>query len=338
VLATVVLGALVGCSPGGREPSAAEESAGQGGDVATALSGQQGGDVTSARAGGPAEPLSVIATTTLVGDVVSRVGGDIIDLTVLLPVGADPHGFTASPRDVAAVSGADVVFVSGLSLETFLDPLLENAGGGYQVVSVSDGVATITAGDESGDESSRETAGGHDHAIDPHVWMDPGNVMIWASNVARALGELDPQAADGFAARAAAYQSELAELDNWIHDTLSTVPSDRRLLVTDHETFGYFAKRYGFEQVGTVIPGLSALAEPSARDLAALEDRIVDLEVPAILVGSTVNPRLAEQLSADTGTRVVTVYTGSLSAPGGPADTYVNLMRHNVAAIAEALR
>ncbi|MBN1400876.1 MAG: zinc ABC transporter substrate-binding protein, partial [Anaerolineae bacterium] len=173
--------------------------------------------------------------------------------------------------------------------------------------------------------------------VDPHTWFDPRNVQVWTENMAQALGALDPEHAVDYQANAQAYQTELEALDDWIAEQVSTVPQTRRRLVTDHEVFGYFARRYGFEQVGTLFRGASTLAEPSARDLARLEDAIATYGVSAVFVGRTVNPQLAERVAHDTGVQVVPLYTGSLSEPHGPAPDYLSLMRYNTLEIVKAL-
>lgn len=275
------------------------------------------------------EKLRVVATTTIVGDVVHQVGGDHIALTVLLPTGTDPHSFAATPRDVATVSQAHVVLANGLGLEEFLEELVDHAGGGRPVVSVSQGI------------EAREMAGAHDHeheTLDPHVWFSPANVMVWTRNVAQTLGTLDPAHQEAYTANAAAYEKDLNALDDWIEAEVARIPPARRKLVTDHATLGYFADRYGFEMVGTVVQGFSSAAEPSAQEIALLEQEVRQHQVPAIFVGLTVNPNLAQRIAEDTGTRLVPLYTGSLSSPGGEADTYLKFMRYDVTAIMEALR
>jgi ABC-type Zn uptake system ZnuABC Zn-binding protein ZnuA len=209
-------------------------------------------------------------------------------------------------------------------LETFLDSLLVSVG--VPIVSVSDGIAF--RGFAQGSE---------EQGVDPHVWFDPMNVIVWTESIARQFATLDPANAEGYAARALAYEQELKDLDAWIVEAVAAIPRERRKLVSDHEAFGYFVDRYGFDDVGTVIPGLSTLAEPSAQGLAALEDAIREHGVPAIFVGVTVNPALAEQVAQDTGARIVFLYTGALSGTAGPAGTYLDLMRYDVRTIVQAL-
>ena len=265
---------------------------------------------------GDGAKLRVVATTSIAGDVVQNVGGGLIDLTVLMPPGADPHSFEPTPQDVAAVADAHVLFANGAGLEEFLEPLLESAGEGVAVVPVSYGIELLQLGEEAGAEH-------HQRGADPHTWFDPNNVIVWTRNIAHVLSTLDPGSAEMYEANAEAYAAELERLDGWIREQLAQVPEENRKLVTDHASFGYFAQRYGFEQVGSVFPGYSTLAEPSAQELAALEDAILEFEVQAIFVGLTVNPDLAQRVAEDTGTRLVFLYTGSLSEAGGPADDYL---------------
>lgn len=272
--------------------------------------------------------LQVLATTTILGDVVKNVAGEAADVRTLLPVNADPHGFQPTPADVVLISQADLVFVNGLGLEELLLPLLAGALPAHKIVAVSEGIEPIVA---HAAEDAHEEAAEHDHAegIDPHTWTDPTHVILWTQVIAAALAAADPAQAERYQANARAYEQTLRDLDAWVQEQVAQVPPAQRLLVSEHAVFAYFARRYGFTQVGTVIPGFSALAEPSAQDLAAVEDAIRQVGVRAIFVGNTVNPRLAERVAADTGIRVIPVYSGSLSAADGPASTYVAYIRYN---------
>lgn len=283
------------------------------------------------------QKLQVVATTSIVADVVGNVGGDRIDLAQLMPLGTDPHTFEPIPQDVAAVSDAHVVFVHGVGLEVFLDDLLESAGNGTPAAPVTHGVELLEFGEVEGHEEESDSDHGHGGA-DPHTWFDPNNVIIWVDNVEQALSTLDPAGAETYAENAAAYRSELEALDGWIRDQVAQVPPARRRLVTDHTAFTYFCAAYGFEQIGAVVPAYSTLAEPSARELAALVEAIDQYDVRAIFVGNTVSPDLAQQVAQDTGTELVFLYTGSLSEAGGEADDYLSFMRYDVSAIVDALR
>ncbi|MGD8458180.1 MAG: metal ABC transporter substrate-binding protein [Anaerolineales bacterium] len=282
-----------------------------------------------------ADDLNVVASTTIIGDVVRMVGGEQIELTVLFPVDADPHSFSPVPKVIAEIETADVVFINGFGLEEALEELIVNTAV-EEVVSVSEGIIPLEFDAGSG-ESEEEHEHEH-HGDDPHVWMSPLNVKIWADNIAEALGELDPVNSEVYRSNLENYQSELDGLHSWILEQVAQIPQDDRLLITDHDTMSYFAVLYDFETIGVILPGGGTLAEPSAQDIAQLEDTITSYQVPAIFVGTTVNTQLAERISRDTGVQLVPLYAGSLSSQDGPASTYIKLMRHNVSAIVSALK
>jgi ABC-type Zn uptake system ZnuABC Zn-binding protein ZnuA len=280
----------------------------------------------------PGEKLRVLATTSIVADVVAAVGGSRVDVSALIPAGVDPHAFEPTPQDVQRVAEAQVVLENGLGLETFLGSLMKSAGTGVPVVSVSSGIEPLPAGSNLAEASNAAHA-----EWDPHVWLDPQNVILWTQAIEGALSALDPQGAGTYAANAETYRAQLQALDAEIAAEVAAIPQAQRQLVSDHEEFAYFARRYGFQIVGTVIPAPSAAAEPSARELAALEDAIRSTGVRAVFVSSVVSPALARQVAEDTGVRLVTLYTHSLSDPSGPAPTYLALMRLNARLIAQAL-
>ena len=168
--------------------------------------------------------------------------------------------------------------------------------------------------------------------------MDPNNVIIWVDNIERAMSEMDPENSDSYRANAASYRQALTDLADWLSGQVAQIPQANREMVTDHQVFGYLAARYGFNQIGAVIPGYSTLSEPSAQELAALETAIRDLGVQAIFVGNTVNPALTRRVAEDTGVQLVTLYTGSLTPQGEPASTYLDYMRYNANAIIDALK
>ena len=302
------------------------------------------------------EALRVTATTTIVADIVKQVGGDSVEVSTLLPPGADPHSYQARPDDLKELNRAHVIFINGLNLEEALLPLLDTLDTDAPVISVNAGVPTLDYGDAHADETDADEAHadetdadethtdeahadeahGHEGA-DPHTWMDVRNVMQWVDTVAAALAARDPAHAEAYAANAAAYRTQLQTLHTEIIDQVAAIPAAQRKLVTDHDNLSYLAHAYGFTVVGTVIPSLSTMAAPSARELAALQAQIVQEGVTAIFVDTTVNANIATQIGADTGAVVVPLYTGSLSAPDGPAATYLDMMRHDVGQIVAAL-
>lgn len=268
--------------------------------------------------------LKVVATTQIVGDVVGFIAGDHVDLKILIPPDVDPHAYEPAPSDAEKLEQADLVFSNGLNLEESMGSLLNSIN---NVVAVSDGVAPIqvTMGDEAG-------------STDPHSWMNPQNVKIWADNIATALAEVDPANADDYRANAEAYKTKLDELDAWVIEQVALIPQENRVLVTDHEALGYFAQHYGFQIVGALIPSYSTLSEPSAGELAELETAIQQYGVKAIFVGTSMNPSLAERVAADTGVKLVPFYTEALSDANGPAPTYLDMIHYDVQAAVEALK
>lgn len=297
---------LNGCTPSGQATAPLEQAAGTG-------------------------KLNVIATTTIVADVVRNVGGEHIAVAVLIAPGTDEHGYQPTPQDVVKVSKADLVFINGAGLEQFIKPLMQNAASPGQLVSVSDGIPLLqgAAGEAPADASSEG---------DPHVWTDPNNVLVWVDNIEKALKAADPQHSADYAKNAEQYRQQLHELDRWVREQVSQVPPERRKLVTDHLVFTYFARRYGFEQVGAVVPGYSTMTAPSAQELAALESAIQKLGVPVIFVGNTVNPALSERVTQDTHTKLVPILTGSLSEKNGPGATYTDYIKYNVGKMVEGLK
>lgn len=277
------------------------------------------------------EPLAAVASTSILADVVAQVGGEFVEVESLVPIGVDPHAFQPSPRQARRLAEAGVVFVAGLGLEVFLDDLIREAGGQTVVVSVSAGIEPLEFVPGHAGESEPE------HEVDPHSWFDPNNVMVWTDNIQAALQALDPDHAPDYARNADRYRAELKALDDEIHRSVARIPPEQRRLVTDHDDLGYFARAYGFTVVGTVVPGTSSLAEPSAAELARLLDAVRAQGTTAVFVSSVVNPALVETFAADAGLRIVTVYGHSLTAADGPAPNYLELMRYNARAIVAAL-
>lgn len=291
---------------------------------------------------GEGEKLRVVATTNILGDVVRNVGGDQIDLAVLMEIGVDPHTYVPTPADTVTIHDAHVVFANGAGLEANLDEMFEHAGGEAVQVYVSDGLELRPSPGHDEDEGaahgeSEEEAGHDDGDADPHVWFSVPNAIHWVEMIERTLSALDPAHAEIYVGNARAYVRQLEELDAWIEEQVARIPEENRKLVTNHPTFGYFADRYGLEQIGALYP-ISPSSEPSAQDIAALQDAIGEFGVPAVFAESTVNPKLAEQVAQDTGIRLVPLYTGSLSEPDAGAGTYIELMRYDVNAIVEALQ
>ena len=267
----------------------------------------------------------VVASTTFLADIAQNVAGDRLKVESLLPFGADPHSYQPIPQDVARVSDSNLLIINGAGYEHFLDNILKNAGGERMVVEASAG---LKVREEAGDE----------HAIDPHLWLDPNNVVGYVENIRAGLVSLDPEGADVYKSNAQAYTIQLQDLDTWIRKQVDSIPAERRLLVTNHDSMGYFAERYGFTVIGTVVPGFSSDAAPSAQQMSALIDQIKASGAPAVFLDAAESTTLADQIASDAGVTVVTdLYFGSLT-DGPPAGTYIDMMKHNVTRIVGALR
>ena len=298
--------------------------------------------------------LTVVATTTIIADLARNVAGDTASVTSLLGPGVDPHTFQPAPRDSQILAGADLILENGLGYEEWLDQVIQNSGTKARRVVVSKGVtprraaqagevhdaAAFKAEDDESDHMDQVTLlPGQQDAYDPHMWLDVQAALKYVENTRDALAQYDIRNAAAYRANAQPYLAQLKDLDAYLAQQAASLPPERRKLVTNHDTFGYFAGRYGFEVVGTVIPSVSAEAQPSAQDVARLVDAVKAQKVPAVFAESTVNPRLAEQIARDAGVKVVTtLYTDSLSEAGKPADTYLKMMRFNIDEIVKALR
>ncbi len=222
--------------------------------------------------------------------------GNRVKVESLLPFGADPHAYQAAPSDVAKIAQSNLLILNGMEYEHFIEPLLENAGGERLIVEATAGLIPRAMEEhEGGDHAAEaESAEGHDHeAGDPHMWLDPNLVVTYVENIRAGLSQTDPAGAEIYRANAAAYIAQLKDLDQWIVGQVNTIPADRRLLVTNHEAIGYFADRYGFEVVDTILGSLSSEASASAQDLAAVVDVVKQSGAPAIFLGEVENEKLA---------------------------------------------
>ena len=269
------------------------------------------------------EGLVVVATTSIVGDIAAGVVGDEGDVEVLIPIGVDAHDFSPSSQQASLLATADLVLANGLGLEAGLEDVLASvADDGVQVLELAPLVEPIEFRD-----------GG---ALDPHFWMDPMRVGDAALAVAEALDAHHP---GGWQERAASYVAGMDATDQEIEGMLSSVPRDQREMVTNHEAFGYFADRYGFETIGVVIPGGSTLAEPSSAELADLV-RVMEQSGTNVIFAETTQPTtLAEAVAAELGddVEVVELFTESLGGPGSGAETLAEMLLTNAGRISEAL-
>jgi ABC-type Zn uptake system ZnuABC Zn-binding protein ZnuA len=288
---------------------------------------------SSAPAAGGAGASKVLVAETFLADIVQNVAGDRLKVDALIPLGVDPHGFEPTPRDVKKVADSSVLIVNGAGFEEFLAKLLQNAGGQRTVIEAA-------AGLESRKPSADEVvADEHAGAGDPHFWLDPVSVIKYVENIRDGLSAADPAGAQVYAANAQTYIAKLRDLDKWAAEQMQQVPADRRVLVTNHESLGYLADRYGLRIVGAIVPSVSSGASPSAQQLAGLADAVKRAGVKAIFLETGSNPQLANQLAREAGIKAVTsLYTHSITDAKGPAPTYIDMMKYNVKAIVDALK
>ncbi len=291
----------------------------------------------AAGSAGDSGPLPVIATFSILGDMVKNVGGNHIRLTVLAGPGVDTHVYSPTASDAAALADAEIVFENGLAFEGWLDDLYVASGSRAVRTAVSEGIEPLKQDERADAEGHEETD--HEHGtVDPHLWHSAANAIVMVRNVREALIIADPAHADSYRANAEAYTDKLQELDAWIFETVERVPVERRVLVTTHDTFGYLADRYGFRVAGTVLPTSTEGASPSAQELAALVEAIRATGVPAVFGENVAASGLLSQVAAEAGVEVVaSLFTDALGPEGSAAATYIDMMRFNVSTIVDAL-
>ena len=276
------------------------------------------------------EKIKVVASFSILADLVRNVGGDRVEVAALIGRNEDSHAFEPSPADSRRVADAKLVVVNGLGFEGWLDRLVRAAGSKVPVVVASAGV-------EPREDVQDETRLGRDRAgVDPHAWQSVANVKRYVANIRDALSKVDPAAQGTYAANAGAYLAKLDALDREIRSTLAKIPADRRRVISSHDAFGYFADAYGiaFSAPG----GLSTDAEPSALAVARIIRRIRSERIGALFVENVVDPRLVQLIARETGARVGgTLYSDALTGSDGPAPTYLDMMRRNVRELATAL-
>ncbi len=285
--------------------------------------------------------LKVVASFSILADIAANVGGERIALTTLVGPGGDSHAYEPTPADARAVAAADVVLVNGLGFEGWIDRLIEASGYRGPVVVATAGItplaANVNAHAHAHDDDGHAT---HDHAADtpdPHAWQRLDNARIYVGNIARAFAAADPAGAAVYAANARAYQQRLDALQRQLAARMDAVPRDRRTVICAHDAFAYLGQAYGLSFLSP--RGLSTQSEPSARDVAALITLAREQHVDALFLENISDPRLLDRIAAETGARIGgTLYSDALSAGDGPAPTYLELMRYNATALADALQ
>jgi zinc/manganese transport system substrate-binding protein len=269
--------------------------------------------------------IDVVVTTTQLGDIVREVGGDAVDVHQILRPNTDPHDYEPRPKDIQATAGARLVITSGDRLDTWMGDVIKNAGGSPATLDAGAGRPVALPGEASGPEASR---------FDPHWWHDPRDVEFAVAKIRDALAKAEPKRTAEIDTGATTYLNKLETLDRGIARCMASVPQDQRKLVTDHDAFNYFAKRYGIDVVGAVIPSQTTQAQPSAGDLADLTATIKREHVKAIFPESSINPKLADAIAHETGASSDnTLYGDTLGAKGSAGATYLTMEAANADAM-----
>ncbi|MDR3432521.1 MAG: metal ABC transporter substrate-binding protein [Rouxiella aceris] len=272
-----------------------------------------------------AKTLNAVASFSILGDIVQEVGGEHVKVTSLVGPNGDPHSFEPAPKDSKSLAASDVVFVSGLGLEGWMDRLIAASGYHGKVITASQGV------------DSRQMVDEGKTITDPHAWNSMANGVIYATNVMNALIAADPEDAAYFRQQGGAYIERLQQLDSWAKQQFSGIAQDKRKVLTSHDAFGYFGKEYHVTFMAPV--GFSTESEASASGVASLIKQIKDEKVKTYFIENQTDPRLVKQIAAATGAQPGgELYPEALSGPTGPATTYEKAFKHNVTAIVASMK
>jgi len=273
--------------------------------------------VSPARA---ADRLNVVASFSILGDLVRNVGGERVNVTTLVGPDGDVHVYVPTPADAKKIADARLVFVNGLGLEGWLPRLVQSAGNKATIITATSGIAPLKLGSDA----------------DPHAWQSPLNAKIYVTNIRDALVAAAPADAEAFKSNANAYLAKLDALDGEVRQAVAQIPENRRKVISTHRAFGYFAAAYGVEFVAP--QGVSTESEASARDIAGIITQIRAAKIPAVFLENISDPRLIRQIAAETGARVGgTLYSDSLTGEKGDSPTYIDMVRHNIKALTSAL-
>jgi zinc/manganese transport system substrate-binding protein len=266
------------------------------------------------------EPINVVASFSILGDFARNVGGDRVHVTTLVGADGDVHVYAPTPSDAKRIADARVVIVNGLGLEGWMPRLVQSSGSKAAIVTATDGIAPLKLG----------------AAADPHAWQSVVNAKIYVANILKALSAVSPGDSERFRSNADRYLGELDALDREVRTQVAQIPPARRKVISTHRAFGYFAAAYGVEFVAPV--GVSTESEPSARDIADIITQVRAAKIPAIFLENISDDRLIRRIAAETGARIGgTLYADSLTGEKGGAPTYIDMVRHNIKALTNAL-
>ena len=288
------------------------------------------------------EPMPVVATFSILGDMVGRIGGEHISLTTLVGPDGDAHVYQPTPKDARSVSEAEVMFINGLDFEGWLERLAEAASFDGTLVTATKGIDAIAFDDHDDhddhkDHDDHDDHHGHNHgAFDPHAWLSLDHAVTYVDNITAALATADPENAADYYSNRADYIAQIDSLSKEVAVMMSSIPEKKRTVVTPHDAFGYFSQTYDIKFVAP--QGLSTDSEISASDVAELIEQIREEGISAVFIESITDNRMIEQIANETGAVVGgTLYSDALSAKEGPASTYLKMFRHNAVTISSVL-
>lgn len=273
---------------------------------------------------GFSQKKKVVATASMIGDMAEVLSGDLLDIHTIVPIGGDPHIYEPTPSDASLVNSADLVLKNGLTFEGWLNELIENSGTKAEAVLVTEGIQAI--------ESTI-----YENATDPHAWMDASLGIKYAENIAAAFSKLDPENQKIYEFNLEVYKSQLKELDTYIINKIKEIPESQRVLITSHDAFQYYGRRYGLKLESVIGTSTDAVAQTS--DIVQLTKVIRESKVPAVFVESTINPKMLKQIADDTGVKIGgKLFADSIGDKDSKAPTYIDMLRYNTDVIVEALK
>ena len=265
----------------------------------------------------------VTSSASMIWDMVDKIAGDKIENRLIVPIGGDPHTYSPTPADAQKVATSDLVFINGLTFEGWITELIENSGTKGETITVTDGLTPISSSQ-------------YKNAYDPHAWMDVSLAQTYISNILDGLIRLDPDNEGFYESNYRAYSQKLKELDSYIQKRITEIPEKQRLLITSHDAFSYFGKKYGLEVQGII--GISTESEAQTSDIIRISKAIKDSGVPAIFVESTINPKLIKQIATDNGVAIGgSLYADSIGEKNSSGNTYYNMLKSNTDVIVDAL-
>lgn len=268
--------------------------------------------------------ITAVSSITIINDIVKNIGGDKVDAKSICGVGIDPHTYKPKPNDPKLISQCEIVFINGFALEHWIEEMVRNSGGNKKVVTVTDGLIPMTDEKGFGDP-------------DPHAWFNVQNVKTYAENISKALSEIDKTNEPYYKQNLNSYLKKLDSLEAWIKGEIEKIPKDKRVLITSHDAFRYFGKAYGMEVRG--LQGISTEAKAQTEDVKLIIDLIKERKLNSVFIETSVNPKLLEEISKETGAKVGgTLFSDSVGDEGTLEGTYIGAVTYNVNTIVNALK